>query len=116
MRPKFHPLALATILSCVSTFSWSAPNPTAILSVDAAADRQAIHPEIYGVMFGLEADLKANNTTINRHGGNYATRYNWQLTAANRISRLSDFSVSASQARLTVPAQSITLLIIPKGG
>lgn len=53
------------------------------LSVDAAADRQAIHPEIYGVMFGTEADLKANNTTLSRHGGNYATRYNWVLNASN---------------------------------
>ncbi|MFA5058214.1 MAG: glycoside hydrolase family 44 protein, partial [Opitutaceae bacterium] len=83
MHLNSHPMTLVALLCCASAFSLSAQNPKAILTVDAAADRQVIHPEIYGVMFGLEADLKANNTTLNRHGGNYGTRYNWQLNASN---------------------------------
>ncbi|MCM3870015.1 MAG: hypothetical protein ND895_04890, partial [Pyrinomonadaceae bacterium] len=37
----------------------------------------------------------------------------WQLTAANAINRLNDISSSGSSLSLTVPAQSITLLVIP---
>jgi hypothetical protein len=36
----------------------------------------------------------------------------WRLTAANTITRLSDVAVSASSVELTLPAQSITLLVI----
>jgi hypothetical protein len=39
----------------------------------------------------------------------------WQLTAANAISRLSDVSVVANTLSNTVPAQSITLLVVPLG-
>jgi hypothetical protein len=55
----------------------------AVLTVDVAADRQVIHPEIYGVMFAMTADLKANNTTLNRAGGNFTSRYNRKLNASN---------------------------------
>lgn len=39
----------------------------------------------------------------------------WQLTSASRnIAHLSDLSISAPMVSLTLPAQSITLLVIPK--
>ena len=37
----------------------------------------------------------------------------WQLTAANTIARQQDLTPSGSALRLTVPAQSVTLLILP---
>src|SRR6185503_12986840 len=37
----------------------------------------------------------------------------WQLTSSNAITRLSDVSVTSS-VNISVPAQSITLLVIPK--
>jgi PKD repeat protein len=37
----------------------------------------------------------------------------WQLTAANTISRLSDVTFSGSTISLTVPQQSVTLLVVP---
>jgi hypothetical protein len=44
----------------------------------------------------------------------------WQLAAANTIDRLADLPVNGSagqqSASLTVPAQSITLLVLPKAG
>ncbi|PTL81493.1 glycoside hydrolase family 44 protein [Vitiosangium sp. GDMCC 1.1324] len=40
----------------------------------------------------------------------------WQLTAANTINRLADVTVSGSGVSSTVPAQSITLFVIPAGG
>ena len=37
----------------------------------------------------------------------------WQLTSANTITRLSDVGFAASTAALTVPPQSITLVVAP---
>lgn len=39
----------------------------------------------------------------------------WQLTALNRINRIADVPVSGATLSITVPAQSITLLVIPRG-
>lgn len=40
----------------------------------------------------------------------------WQLTSANAINRLADLPVSGSNVALSLPAQSVTLLVIPAGG
>jgi PKD repeat protein len=40
----------------------------------------------------------------------------YQLTAANTINHLSDLTLSGSTASFTAPAQSITLLVLPKSG
>ena len=40
----------------------------------------------------------------------------WQLTSANAISRLSNIAVGGTGVSLTLPAQSVTLLVIPSGG
>ena len=39
----------------------------------------------------------------------------WQLTSANTITRLSDISFSGTTFTSTVPAQSITLFVLPRG-
>jgi len=39
----------------------------------------------------------------------------WQLTSANTINHLSDISFSGSTVNVTLPQQSITLLVIPAG-
>jgi O-glycosyl hydrolase len=40
----------------------------------------------------------------------------WQLTAANAIARLADVPVSGAHApTATLPAQSVTLFVIPRG-
>ena len=59
MRPRAHTRALVALLACASARSLIGENPAVALSVDATADRQPIHPEIYGVMFASAADLKA---------------------------------------------------------
>ncbi len=58
------------------------------LTVDAAADRHPISPDIYGVnAFGTESSyaafLKEAKITVNRWGGDAATRYNWLADATN---------------------------------
>ena len=39
----------------------------------------------------------------------------WQLTSANAITRLADLGVSGSSVSITVPPQSVTLLVLPTG-
>ena len=39
----------------------------------------------------------------------------WQVTAANTLSRLADVAASNTSVSVTVPAQSITLLVLPTG-
>ena len=62
------------------------PPPVAgpVLSVDVAADRRPIQPEIYGINFGDEALLTQLNIPVRRWGGNATTRYNWQNDVSNR--------------------------------
>jgi PKD repeat protein len=40
----------------------------------------------------------------------------WQLTSANAIGRLADAAVSGGSVSLSLPAQSVTLLVVPAGG
>jgi hypothetical protein len=39
----------------------------------------------------------------------------WQLTAANAITRLSDVSISGNSVTVSLPPQSITLFVVPRG-
>ena len=55
-----------------------------IITVNAAVNRHAISPLIYGVAFASSSDLSALNAPLNRSGGNAETRYNWELNAHNR--------------------------------
>ena len=48
------------------------------ITVNAARDRHAISPYIYGVAFASSNDLADLNVPLNRSGGNATTRYNWQ--------------------------------------
>lgn len=54
--------------------------------------------------------------TVNlSHFTHRGTAQVWQLTAANVIQRLSDISFNGHAFQLTVPAQSLTLLVLPSG-
>lgn len=57
--------------------------PAVTINVDAAANRHAIDPNIYGTAFADSAAVTDLNATVNREGGNMASRYNWQQNAAN---------------------------------
>jgi hypothetical protein len=61
-----------------------ATNASVTVQVDAAADRHAINPLIYGVAFASSNQVADLNAPLNRSGGNAETRYNWQLNAHNR--------------------------------
>ena len=54
-----------------------------VISIDAAAGRHRINPNVYGVNFATQAQLGDLNVPLNRSGGNTTTRYNWQQNCAN---------------------------------
>ena len=61
----------------------------------------------------------SGTTPINVALSNFSaagTAQMYQLTAANVINHLSDLTLSGSTASFTAPAQSITLLVLPKSG
>jgi len=55
-----------------------------VITIDAARNRRAINPLIYGVAFASASQLNELNAPLNRWGGNTTTRYNWLLNADNR--------------------------------
>jgi len=84
-RPKIQswlcPVAMAlTFCYAPQVF---AQNPAASVTVDANLNRHPISPNIYGVAYASTSDLAATNFTVNRSGGNSASRYNWQILATN---------------------------------
>jgi hypothetical protein len=57
--------------------------PPLALSVDAAAQRQPISPDIYGVDNASEALARAIRLPVRRWGGNARSRYNYLLDTSN---------------------------------
>ncbi len=74
MRPLLLAIALASVPLQAETIT---------ISIDAAKDRHAIKPEIYGLNFASTDELRELNVPLNRWGGNLTSRYNWQSNAAN---------------------------------
>src|SRR5919205_2384172 len=54
------------------------------ITVDAAANRHPIDPNIYGLAYASTAQLQELRVPLHRQGGNNTSRYNWQLNADNR--------------------------------
>lgn len=70
-------------LGLTACLSWSAMAATIAVQVDYAAERRAIDPRIYGVNFAQAGQLAEPGFTVQRHGGNSTTRYNWQADVHN---------------------------------
>lgn len=59
-------------------------NTPVTIAINAAANRTAISPLIYGVAFASSSNvLQDLNVPLHRSGGNATTRYNWQLNATS---------------------------------
>jgi len=59
------------------------PGTGPALSVDAAANRHAISPYIYGINYASQAIAADLRLPVRRWGGNSTTRYNWQINVHN---------------------------------
>src|SRR6478609_7841186 len=75
--------ALGVAITAAATIL-HAQNAAVTVSVDAAANRRAINPAIYGVAYATTTQLQDLNAPLHRYGGNNTSRYNWQLNADNR--------------------------------
>jgi hypothetical protein len=93
-----------------TSVSASGPNPdnvstfAAVRSLDGALTVMVINKQLTA---SATASFSINNFLLS------GTAQVWQLTSANTITRLSDLSVSGSLFTNTVPAQSITLFVLP---
>ena len=81
-RPLFSFLSSTAVVAAIAVVS--AQNGAVTVTVDAAASKHAINPNVYGVAYATTAQLADLNVPINRYGGNNTSRYNWQLNADNR--------------------------------
>jgi hypothetical protein len=87
------------------------PNPDAVASF--AALRSSDHAlTVMVINKGLDAAAPVTLALSHFHPV-AKTAQAWQLTSANTITRLPDVSVSTSSLSATLPAQSITLFIVP---
>src|SRR5262245_4645639 len=77
-------LVIICALLVIFAATTQAQNPAVNINVDAAANRHAIDPNVYGVAHASTTQLNDLNSPLNRNGGNNTTRYNWQLNADNR--------------------------------
>lgn len=71
------------VLACAACTSPARAAPGPALSVDAAQDRHAISPDIYGINFADQALAGEINLPVDRWGGNLFEKYNWQLGSTN---------------------------------
>ena len=83
MRRLLFPLLSSTAF-VVAVAGVSAQNGAVTVTVDAAASKHAINPDVYGVAYATTTQLADLNVPVNRYGGNNTSRYNWQLNADNR--------------------------------
>jgi len=55
-----------------------------VVNVDAAVNRHAIDPRIYGAAWASADQIAQLGLPLNRWGGNAMSRYNWTISTANR--------------------------------
>ncbi len=90
----------------------SAPNPdnlsafAALRSADGTLTVMAINKQL-STATALTLALSNFSST--------GTAQRWQLTSSNAITRLSDVTVAVNSFTTTLPAQSITLFVLPQG-
>ena len=79
-EPTFYVDDISLITNAVT----AGTNANVTVQIDAAANRHAINPLIYGVAFAANSnDLLALNVPLHRSGGNSETRYNWQANVTS---------------------------------
>jgi hypothetical protein len=105
---------LLAALGLASTAPRAALAQSETVTVDAGSNRHAIDPRIYGVAYGDQASLADLNATLNRYGGNPATRYNWTANADNRGSDW--YFESIGDASATAGERGDTFIATSRGG
>jgi PKD repeat protein len=90
----------------------SAPNP------DNLSAFAALRSSDNALTVVLVSKVLSGTTPVTVSLANFSgsgTAQAWQLTSANTITRLADLGYSGSSLAITVPAQSVTMLVLPSG-
>jgi PKD repeat protein len=95
-----------------TSVSAAAPNPDNLSAF--AAVRSADSALTVMVISKLLSGSTPVTVSLANFSGNGVAQA-WQLTSANAITRLSDVGYTGNSLAITVPAQSITLLVLPTG-
>ena len=96
----------ASVAASVSTNVDLVSSFAALRSMDGALTVMVINKQL-----GASATLTMSLTNFLAAGSAQV----WQLTSANAINRLGDLSLAGNTLSATVPAQSITLFVLPPG-
>src|ERR1700684_191078 len=108
---RAHAILLALGMLTVACGSQRAFSQAPTLTVDAAAARHAISPDIYGIAnYGLDATFAKEIQVGNiRWGGDGTTRYNWQVDSSN--SGFDWYFMGGSGETTPVPSASPDLMV-----
>ena len=91
----------------------SVPNPDNVAAFAAARSADgALTVMVISKYLSSTTQATINLANVNHRG----TAQAWQLTSANAITRLSDLTLSGNSIVATLPAQSITLFVVPANG
>jgi hypothetical protein len=85
-QPVFYLDDISFVSSGLPTPTAAPPSAGPVLTIDAAANRHAISPFIYGMNFADENLATELQLPVRRWGGNGTTRYNWQTDTSNHAS------------------------------
>ena len=91
----------------------SVPNPDNVAAFAAARSADgALTVMVISKYLSSTTQATINLANVNHRG----TAQAFQLTSANAITRLSDLTLSGNSIVATLPAQSITLFVVPANG
>ena len=94
-----------------TSVSASAPNPDA---VSAFASVRSSDGALTVMVINKQLSTAATTTVNISSFAHRATAQGWQLTAANAITRIADAGITGTSFVATLPAQSVTLFVVPK--
>jgi O-glycosyl hydrolase len=90
-----------------------APNPDAVSAFAAMRSADgALTVLVINKQLSTNTTATISLSTFSHRG----TAQVWQLTAANAIGHLADIGVGGTSFVVTLPPQSVTLLVVPCGG
>ena len=91
----------------------SVPNPDNVAAFAATRSADgALTVMVISKYLSSTTQATINLASVNHRG----TAQAWQLTPANTITRLSDLTLSGNSIAASLPAQSITLFVVPANG
>jgi hypothetical protein len=110
-QPVFYLDDIVLVASTGTPTPTPPPGAGPALTVNVAANRRPISPNIYGMNFAPAALADELDLPVNRWGGNATSRYNWQTDISNHASDWYFENIKESDAT-NLPADSAAIRFI----